>query len=203
MTMSGVFATWVALALACSAGAVVQDRDLKNRPITKVVTLLKDMLTQMQTEAEEDEEAYETLGCWCKTNDKLKTQAIADGKKKVVKLNADIEKYAAESAGLNTAISNLQAELAKNQEALDTATALREKQLAEFTAEEKDMMQSIASLGSAVTVLGKHHKGALLQLSDSEEIDVMTAMKSILRKHRDMLAEVVSPKDKRMVEAFT
>merc|ERR1719443_2569611 len=195
----GVAASFVLIAVIGVTGEVSLDRDLKNRPITKVVTLLKDMLTQMQTEADEDEEAYETLGCWCKTNDQLKTQAIADGKKKIAKLNADIERYAAESAGLNTAISDLQAELAKNQEALDTATALREKQLAEFTAEEKDMMQSIASLGSAVTTLGKHHKGALLQLSDSEEIDVMTTLKSVLRKHQSMLAEVVSPRDKRMV----
>merc|ERR1719443_1869041 len=195
----GVAASFVLIAVIGVTGEVSLDRDLKNRPITKVVTLLKDMLTQMQTEADEDEEAYETLGCWCKTNDQLKTQAIADGKKKILQLNADMERYKAESAGLNTAISNLQAELAKNQEALDTATALREKQLAEFTAEEKDMMQSIASLGSAVTVLGKHNKGALLQLSDREEIDVVTALKSILRKHKDMLAEVVSPRDKRMV----
>merc|ERR1719160_1678800 len=193
-------ASCLLLAIIGTYGAAGLERDLKNRPITKVVTLLKDMLTQMQTEAEEDEEAYETLGCWCKTNDKLKTQAIADGKKKVVKLNADIEKYAAESAGLNTAISNLQAELAKNQEALDTATALREKQLAEFTAEEKDMMASIASVGSAVTTLSKHHAGALLQMTDSEEISVLTEIRHLVRRHRNMLAQVVSPRQQRMME---
>ena len=53
-----------------------------------------------------------------------------------------------------------QAEIAKNTEALDKATALRQKELAEFNAEEKDMLQSIGALKSAVTVLGKHNSFA-------------------------------------------
>ena len=47
---------------------------------------------------------------------------------------------------LNTEIANLNSEVAKNGEALDSATQLRTKQLAEFNAEEKDMLQSITSL---------------------------------------------------------
>ena len=53
-----------------------------------------------------------------------------------------------------------QAEIAKNTEALDKATALRQKELAEFNAEEKDMLQSIGALKSAVTVLNKHNSFA-------------------------------------------
>ena len=53
-----------------------------------------------------------------------------------------------------------QAEIAKNTEALDKATALRQKELAEFNAEEKDMLQSIGALKSAVTVLSKHNSFA-------------------------------------------
>ena len=48
---------------------------------------------------------------------------------------------------------NLEAEIAKNQEALDKATALRKEELAEFNAEEKDMLQSIGALKSEVVVL--------------------------------------------------
>merc|ERR1719236_85989 len=96
------------------------------------------------------------MSCWCTTNDKEKTKAIKDATIKIGTLNADIEKYAGASGVLNTDIAQLQAEIQKNQEALDSATALREKQLAEFTEEEKDMLGSISSLGNAVTVLGKH-----------------------------------------------
>jgi hypothetical protein len=59
-----------ALLVALVAGSNVDD--VKNRPVSKVVTLLKDMITQLEKEAEEDEEVYEAMGCWCETNDKEK-----------------------------------------------------------------------------------------------------------------------------------
>jgi hypothetical protein len=37
----------------------------KNRPVSKVITLLKDMLKQLEKEAEEDEEIYDKMACWC------------------------------------------------------------------------------------------------------------------------------------------
>ena len=43
---------------------------VKNRPGSKVTTLLKDMLKQLEKEAEEDEEIYDKMACWCETNDK-------------------------------------------------------------------------------------------------------------------------------------
>ena len=52
----------------------------KNRPVSKVITLLKDMLKQLEREAEEDEEIYDKMACWCETNDKEKTKAIADAR---------------------------------------------------------------------------------------------------------------------------
>merc|ERR1719265_3015737 len=108
------------------------------------------MVTQMEKEAEADEEVYESMGCWCETNDKIKTQAIADGKERIDKLTAAIEEATANSARLNTEISNLNKEVAKNQAALDTAQALRAKNLAEFNEEEKDLLQSIGSMKAAI-----------------------------------------------------
>jgi hypothetical protein len=46
--------------------------DAKNRPVSKVITLLKDMLKQLEKEAEDDEEIYDKMACWCETNDKEK-----------------------------------------------------------------------------------------------------------------------------------
>jgi hypothetical protein len=38
----------------------------KNRPVSKVITLLKDMLKQLEKEAEEDEEIYDKMACGVK-----------------------------------------------------------------------------------------------------------------------------------------
>merc|ERR1719247_2461301 len=72
--------------------------EAKNRPVSKVITLLKDMLKQLEKEAEEDEEIYDQLACWCETNDKEKTKSIADAEAKITDLTTKIEELTASSA---------------------------------------------------------------------------------------------------------
>merc|ERR1719514_26233 len=96
----------------------------KNRPVSKVITLLKDMLKQLEKEAEEDEEIYDKMACWCETNDKEKTKSIADAEARISDLTTKIEELTASSARLNTEIKNLEKEVAENQAALDKATAI-------------------------------------------------------------------------------
>merc|ERR1719443_1412753 len=138
----------------------------KNRPVTKVITLLKDMLKQLEKEADEDEEVYEKMACWCETNDKEKTKAIKDAEARISDLSTKIEELTAGSARLSTQIANLEKEVAKNQQALDQATAIRQKQQAAFNAEEKDMLESISALKSAIVVLSKHHTVALQEIEN-------------------------------------
>merc|ERR1719331_1548424 len=117
----------ILLLLACvtqPSVASVQE-DAKNRPVSKVITVLKDMVTQLEKEAEEDEETYEKFGCWCTTNDKEKTKSIADGEERISSLNSAIAELTADSMQLNSEIKNLNTEVEKNQKALATATALR------------------------------------------------------------------------------
>jgi hypothetical protein len=165
------------------------------------------MVAQMEKEAEEDEEVYEAMGCWCETNDKAKTKAIADGEQKINRLVASIEELTGNSARLNTEISNLEKEVAKNSDALDKATALRKKELAEFNAEEKEMLGTVTSLKSAVTVLSKHHSASLLQTETStaatmEQLQVVTQLKHTLKKHADMVKEVLTPHQQKKMHAF-
>merc|ERR1719158_1900266 len=87
----------------------------KNRPISKVVTLLKDMLKQLEKEAEEDQEIYDNMACWCTTNDKEKTKAIDDAEAHIEDLTTEIEELTALSARLTTEIANLEKEIAENQ----------------------------------------------------------------------------------------
>merc|ERR1719375_2174220 len=124
---------------------------------------------------------------------------------KIKKLNSDIEKYAGLSSQLNTEISTLQTEIAENTKALDTATALRQKQLAEFTEEETDMLSSIKSLGGAVKALEKHNSASLLQaeVTDAEQEKLVAMVHFQLHHHRDILKGVLTPSQRRMLEDFT
>ena len=174
----------------------------KNRPVSKVITLLKDMLKQLEKEAEEDEEIYDQLACWCETNDKEKTKSIADAEAKIEDLTTKIEELTASSARLNTEIKNLEKEVAENQEALDQATAIRQKELAEFNAEEKDLLQSISALKAAITVLSKHHGGALLQIPKGHLETIAQTVQYQMQKHSSLLQGVLTHTERRAVAAF-
>jgi len=195
----------VLLALAAFSPSSALSFDVsgaKNRPVSKVITLLKDMLKQLEKEAEEDEEIYDKLACWCETNDKEKTKSIAEAESRIEQLTTKIEELTANSARLGTEIKNLEKEVARDQEALAQATALREKQLAEFNAEEKDLLESISALKAAVTVLSKHNGGSLLQVPRTHILGVAATLQFQLSKHSSLLEGVLTPKERRMAASF-
>jgi hypothetical protein len=174
----------------------------KNRPVSKVITLLKDMLKQLEKEAEEDEEIYDKMACWCETNDKEKTKSIANAEARISDLTTKIEELTANSARLNTEIKNHEKEVAANQAALDKATSIREKELAEFNAEEKDLLGSISALKAAVTVLSKHHGGAFLEIPRSHAIGVAATLEHELQHHSLLLEGVLTRSERRAATAF-
>jgi len=187
-----------ALILLLALGASAQ----VNRPVSKVVEMLKDMQTQLENEGSEDEEVYEKMTCWCETNDKDKTRAIADAEGHLADLTASIEELTAASSRLTTEISNLGKEIAANGQALATATELRQKELAEFVAEEKDSVQSIAGLKQAIVALSKHQAAGALVVEKSVLKSVATMVGPDMGKYQQILAGVITPSQKRKVHAF-
>merc|ERR1719412_3568683 len=192
----------VALLFVPSAALSFDVAGAKNRPVSKVITLLKDMLKQLEKEAEEDEEIYDKMACWCETNDKEKTKSIAEAEARIETLTTKIEELTAVSARLNTEIKNLEKEVAQNQDSLNKATALREKQLAEFNAEEKDMLEAISALKAAITVLSKHHGESLLQVPRSHIMGVAATLQHELHQHSSLLQGVLSPSERRAAASF-
>jgi len=186
--------------VAMTSSLTFDEEAAKNRPVSKVITLLKDMLKQLEKEAEEDEEIYDKMACWCETNDKEKTKSIADAEARISDLTTKIEELTANSARLNTEIKNLEKEVAENQAALDKATAIRQKQLAEFNEEEKDLLGSISALKSAVTVLSKHN--SLLQMPRSHIVGVAATVQNEMQKHASLLSGVLTHKERKAVSSF-
>jgi len=180
--------------------------DAKNRPVSKVITLLKDMQAELEAEAKADQEVYDTFACWCETNEKEKTKAIADAEAKINELNTLIEELTATSARLTNEIAMLEDEVGKNQGGLDKATAMRFKDQGEFNEEESDLLQSIRALKSAIIVLSKHHKdaAALLQVgvNQGQMMQVATVLEHEIQKHAALLDGVITHKQRKQVMSF-
>jgi hypothetical protein len=192
---------WCALLVAVQASTTLGEDSLAgNHPVSKVVSLLEDMQQQLHKEADEDEEVYEKVSCWCTTNSKDKTASISAAEARILELEAAIENHSANSARLNSELKNLAAEIAANEEALSKAQALRTKELAEFNEEEKDLLGSIGGLKSAITVLKKHQSFA--QVPEMTAMEMVATVHEVLNKHMDMVNSIVTPSQRKEVLAY-
>jgi len=208
MSRVAVLAPCAAVLLSAANGmtvGTVQSSSAEGRPVSKVITLLKDMHKQLEAEQAQDEEIYDKLACWCTTNDKDKTASIKAAEAKISFLKNKIEELSAMSARLAAEIENLEKEVAANEEALATATALREKQLADFNGEEKELLESISALKAAVEALKEHQnkKGEEVAfLQTSHMTGVAATLQRELGVHASLLEGVLSPAQVRATTAF-
>lgn len=170
--------------------------DTKNRPVSRVIKLLEEMSKQLDVDAKNDEEVYDKMSCWCKKNEKEKTASIKAAEQSIKQLTAKIESLTAQTSRLTTEIDDLNKEINESRQALDKATALRAKQLAEFNAEEKDLVQAIQSLKSAIVVLSKHHS----MLQGGEE--PLYRLAATLSKHLERADLDIPPSQRRKLKAF-
>ena len=137
-------------------GKALNSGNAKDTPITRVVNLLKEMGETLKKEQEEDEDLNKQLGCWCNNGKYEKNAAIEASTAKIAELTATIEGSDAKSSELANSIKELETELAADKKALAEATALRNKQLAEFQGMETDSIQALENLKAAIIVLSKH-----------------------------------------------
>jgi len=189
---------WCLSLLVLVAGAVSLSVD-KERPVTKVINLLKDMSAQLQKEAEKDEELFENFKCWCETYDKEKTGAIATANQMIDDLTAAIEEGTAKKAQLETDTEKLKKEVAEKTKALEEASGIRSKENSEFTASEQDLSSTITSLGGAVKALGNAHGEAFAQQS---MLQVQQILKRHLAEHKAMFGEKFTPQQHSTVMSF-
>merc|ERR1719305_10215 len=187
-------------AVACAAALRlrVENADRASPAVARVVNLLKDMQAELQKEADNDEELYDKLVCWCETNEKEKTKAIEIAKQMVTDHTATIEETAAKNAQLTTDVAQLKKEIADNTAALEQATALRTKENGEFNTDEKDAIASIGSLKNAVMTLGEHNEGSALVQREAL-VQLTTMLRRHMKENTALFAGAVAPHQRQML----
>jgi len=155
-----------------------QELEAKTSPIKRVVALLTQMKAELDKEASDEAAMYDKMVCWCETNEKAKTKAISDAEALDKELSAEIEARAAKFGEQATEVIRLKKQIAEDSASLKEATGIREREAAEFSQTEKDLMQSITNVKNAIEVLSKHHSGASFAQLDAP---VMSSMRAILR----------------------
>merc|ERR1719456_608780 len=91
--------------------------------VKRGINLLSEMKEQLEGEAKADQELYDKMVCWCETNEKEKTKAIADEEQAISDLGAAINSNTAKQSTLTVEVEGLNKGIAENTEALNKGIA--------------------------------------------------------------------------------
>ncbi|CAE7255062.1 unnamed protein product [Symbiodinium pilosum] len=147
------------------------------------------MQSSLEEEAKEDEDTYEKMQCWCKSNGDEKAKSIEEAEARIKGLEARTEELAATSSRLTSEIATSEDEVVKNEAALDTAVTLRKQQLAEFHDDEKDLTQSASSVDRALDVINGSETSSFLQMPQARLLSALSQLRAVVSKHGKLLTK--------------
>jgi chromosome segregation ATPase len=150
-------------------------------PIGKVIEMISDLQAKVVKEGEVVQKNYEEFSEWCEDRSKEVMFEIKTGEGDVESLQATIEKEGANIQTQTSAIEDLAGQIATDEADLAAATKIREKENADFTAAEKDLVETIDTLERAIGIIEKEMNGgaSMMQLKQSGNVvQALSAMVS-------------------------
>merc|ERR1719456_75062 len=135
--------------------------------------MISDLQAKVIGEGADAQKAYDEHAEWCEDRSTELGFEIKTGKANVAELKATIEEETATAGALETKIEELSNDIQTDEADLDAATKIREKEAADFAAEEKELTETLDTLERATSILSKEmaKSGAsMLQLKSASSI---------------------------------
>ena len=134
-------------------------------PIEKVVQLMDSLTTKITAEGEAEAKAFKEYMEWC---DDTKTETgfeIKTATSDIEQLEAAVGTSTSDISAATTEIEELANSISKDDADLKAATEIREKEAADFSAVESELVDTIDTLDRAITILEEEmsKNAALLQ----------------------------------------
>merc|ERR1719156_228718 len=123
-------------------------------PITRVVELMEGLIKKINTDGKMEEDLFEKYVCWYKTVVSSKKASNAAAADRIESLSAYIDDVKGGRVEFTSERKDLEAEIAKLMDDLETSKAMRKKENEDFLAAKDEMQKAIAALEQAVEVLG-------------------------------------------------
>jgi len=153
-------ATLALLALAAPSAA---------SPVGKVISMLSDLEAKILKEGETVQKEYAEVTEWCEERSRNLGFEIKTGQANVESLKAAIAEETATTSSLTTKVEELVASISSNDADLQAATQIRKAEAADFSAEEKELMETVDMLNRATTILEREMNGgaSMMQMKNA------------------------------------
>jgi len=148
-----------------ASSAVIQQSaaEVENaaNPIRRVVSMLQGMAKKISAEAEKEQVLHEKYMCYCKNAGGTLQGGIDAATDKVPQVESGLKEAESSKVQLEQDLKDHQAARADAKASMGKATALREKEAAEFAKEKAEYDGNIGQLSSAISAIEKGMTGFL------------------------------------------
>lgn len=159
------------------------------------------MQTDLDAEEVADKAAQDKMECWCKDTKKDATGDIDESTSTIEGKTAEISEQTGKASESATKAKDAESKVATLRKELDEMTALRQQEQSKFQETEKELVQSIGALESAITVLSKHN--SFMQVGSTKDIhNVAAVLGSQLSKYQSRHMGEITPSQRSALEQF-
>jgi len=130
-------------------------------PIRKVVTMLQMMQKKVEAEGKKEEELFKKFMCYCKNSGGDLQSSISASDAKIPEVEAAISEAEAQKTQLGEDLVKHRADRESAKQAMNEATAIREKEAAAFAAYKAEADANIGALQKAIAAVEKGMVGFL------------------------------------------
>jgi len=172
------------LILSVSVGSgTASSLETGTNPLSKVYELMDELVAKFNKEGEAEAKAYEEYFAWCDDMAKNAGFEIKTATSKKEKLDAHITELSSSITVAVSKIEELVASIAADDAELKNATTIRQKENAEFTKNEAELMDCLDTLERVIGILTKEmekNPSALAQIDTSSTQRLVQTLSAVI-----------------------
>jgi len=149
---------FVLLSLFIGSQCLAADSSQGDNPINKVLDLLNDLVEKVSEDGHREDIAYTKYARWCRNAAQDSGFAIETAKKQGAELGAKIDEMTGDITSCTSEIEDLASSISANDADLKDASDLRDKEFADFKANEKELMEIGGQLERAGKILEREKR---------------------------------------------
>jgi len=169
--------------LAVTAYGAAQAEESTGNPLAKVIELMDDCSSKVQSDGEAEAKAYKEYFEWCDDVDKNTRNEIKTSTAQKEKLTSSIEKAKSQIEVSTSKVEELAEAITKDEKELEGATKIRKEERASFEKSENELVEGVDTLDRAIGILEREmekNPAALAQVDTSNMRNVVAALGTVM-----------------------